>query len=59
MTGAVPEEHDEPVGLTEPPADQHDDELPDEDDRPQGRSGPGGQEANAASSADQPSDSAE
>ena len=56
MTAPVPEEHDEPLGLTEPPADQHDTELPDEHDDPHTGAT---QEENAESSADQPSDSAE
>lgn len=47
MTGPVPEGHDDPLGLTEPPAGEHDSELPDEADKPQGPvdpSGPGGQD---------------
>jgi len=47
VTQPVPEEHDESLHLTEPPADEHGDELPDEADKPQGPtdpSGPGGQD---------------
>ena len=57
MTQPVPEEHDEALHLTEPPADEHGDELPDEADKPQGEPGsPSVQQENAGTSADQPSD---
>ena len=56
MTQPVPEDHHEALDLTEAPADQHDDELPDEADKPQGPRSV--QEENAGSSADQPSDGA-
>jgi len=45
VTQPVPEESNEALDLTEAPDDQHDDDLPDEADKPQGPvdpSGPGG-----------------
>jgi len=56
VTQPVPEENDEPLGLTEPPADEHDSEEPDEADAaPPGEA----QQENAGTSLDQPSDDAE
>jgi hypothetical protein len=54
VTGAVPEEESEPLGLTEPPGDEHESELPE----PEDADGSGVQEENAGSSLDQPSDDA-
>jgi len=45
VTEPVPEESNEALDLTEAPPGQHDDDLPDEADKPQGPvdpSGPGG-----------------
>ncbi len=53
MSQPVPEESNEALGVTEPPADEHGDDLPDEADDPHTTAG---QEENAASSLDQPSD---
>ena len=55
MTQPVPEESSEALHLTEPPADQHDDDLPDESDAV----GSDTQEENAGTALDQPSDGAE
>ena len=53
MTQPVPEESNEALDLTEPPADEHGADLPDEADDPHtGRT----QEENAGTALDQPSD---
>jgi hypothetical protein len=53
VTQPVPEESNEALDLTRPPADEHDDDLPDEADDP--HTGPT-QEENAGTALDQPSD---
>ena len=52
MTQPVPEENDEPLDLTEAPADEHDDDLPDEADDPHTTRE---QQENAGTTLDQPS----
>ena len=54
MTQPVPEESNEALHLTEPPADQHSGELPDDADA----ADPDAQEENAETALDQPSDGA-
>ena len=54
MTQPVPEESNEALHLTEPPADEHGDELPDQSDE----ADPATQEENAETALDQPSDGA-
>ncbi|WP_181407599.1 hypothetical protein [Nocardioides sambongensis] len=55
MTAPVPEEESEPLGLTEPPDDEHDSEAPDRSDadpeEPEGDL----QAENAETAQDQPS----
>ena len=58
MTQPVPEESNEALHLTEAPADQHGDELPDQADGAEAAD-PAGQEENAETALDQPSDGAE
>jgi len=52
VTQPVPEESNDPLDLTEPPADEHDSDQPDEADA----APPGKQQENAETSLDQPSD---
>lgn len=53
MTAPVPEDNDEPLGLTEAPEDEHPSELPDEDDALPPEEDR--QEENAGTSEEQPS----
>lgn len=56
MSHPVPEEGHQPAGPTEPPADEHPSELPDERDTPHGTDSR--QQENAGTALDQPSDDA-
>jgi hypothetical protein len=55
VTQPVPEESNEALHLTEPPEDEHDSALPDEEDDPHTSAT---QEENAEAAVDQPSDGA-
>jgi hypothetical protein len=57
VTQPVPEESNEALHLTEPPADEHGDELPDQSDGT-GGADPATQDENAETALDQPSDGA-